>query len=73
MRDAVALETKGVPTAVIITKQFEREAHMQRKVLGMEEMEPVMITHPLSKLSDEEIDGRASEAAPQVLRVLLRS
>jgi|TARA_Y100000031_G_C8232861_1_gene391781 hypothetical protein len=72
MRDAVALETKGIPTAVVITTQFEREAHMQRVVLGMEDMEPVVISHPLSTLSDEEIDGRASEAAPQVLSVFLR-
>ena len=72
MHDAVALEAKGVPTAVVVTETFVREAYVQRTVLGMVGIEPVVISHPLSTISDEEIDARAREAAPQALKVLLR-
>ena len=72
MHDAVALEALGVPTAVIITTAFTREARAQRTALGAEHLEPVVITHPLSTLSDEQIEARAAEAAGQVSAVLTR-
>ena len=70
MHDAVALEEKGIPTAVIITREFLHEAHIQRSALGMESLEPVVITHPLSTLSGQEIKSRAQEAVPQVTKRL---
>jgi hypothetical protein len=71
MHDAVALEDKGVPTAVVITREFLNEAYVQRTALGMESLEPVVITHPLSTLSDEQIENRAREAVPEVMKRLL--
>jgi hypothetical protein len=71
MHDAIALELAGVPTAVIVTQQFLHEAEVLRRALGMEELAPVVITHPLSTLGQEEIEGRAADAAPQALRVWL--
>jgi len=71
MHDAVALEQRGRPTAVIVTETFVEEARSQLAALGMEGLTPVVIRHPLSTLPDEEIAGRALEAAPQVERVLL--
>jgi len=56
---------------VIVTRNFLHEAHVQRTALGMEALEPVIITHPLSTLSDAEIENRAREALPQVRKVLL--
>ena len=57
--------------AVIVTTDFVQEAHVQRTALGMEQLEPVVITHPLSTLSNAEIESRAQEAASQVMQVLL--
>ncbi len=71
MHDGVSLETQGVPTAVIVTTEFEHEAHVQRTALGMDALDPVVIQHPLSTLSDEEIDRRADEAVAQAKRVWL--
>jgi hypothetical protein len=68
MHDAIRLEAAGVPTAVIVTTVFEHEAHVQREALGMREIEPVIVAHPLSTLSSEQLDQRANEAADQVLR-----
>jgi hypothetical protein len=70
LHDAVALEERGVPTAVIVTDAFLHEADVQRTALGAERLEPVVITHPLSTLTDEEIAGRGAEAAVGALRIL---
>ena len=71
MHDAVALEERGVPTAVIVTDAFLHEADVQRTALGAERLEPVVITHPLSTLTEEEIAGRGVEAAAGAWRVLV--
>jgi len=60
-----------VPTAAIITAAFVREAEVQRAALGAEGLETVVITHPLSTLTDAEIQSRAEEAVPQVLAILV--
>ena len=69
MHDGIELESLGVPTAVIITTEFLHEARVQRTALGMEGIVPVVIQHPLSSLTEEEIKGRASAALGQVVAV----
>ena len=69
MHDGISLESLGVPTAVIVTSTFLHEARVQRAALGMEGLVPVVIQHPLSSLSDEEIRGRAAQAMQQVIGV----
>ena len=71
MHDGIACETLGLPTAVVITTAFVSEARLQRVALGMRELEPVVITHPLSSLTDDEIDDRAREVIEQAPRVWL--
>ena len=72
MHDAVALEGRGIPAAVIVTDAFLREADLQRTALGAERLEAVVIQHPLSTLTDEEIAARAKDAAAGSRRVLTR-
>ncbi|MDA0655066.1 MAG: hypothetical protein O2912_01475 [Proteobacteria bacterium] len=71
MHDGVSLEKLNIPTAVICTTAFEHEAHVQRAALGMDELKPVIITHPLSTISEADIDSRAEEAVVQIEKVLL--
>lgn len=71
MHDSVELEGKGLPTAVIVTSEFLLEARTQRDALGMTALEPVVIAHPLSSLTDEEIVRRAESALPLVERAWL--
>ena len=59
-----------MPTAAIITAAFIREAEVQCSALGANRLETVVITHPLSTLTDAEILARAEEAAPQILAIL---
>ena len=42
---------------------------MQRAALGMNALRPVVVTHPLSTLTAEQLDARAREAASQVLAI----
>jgi hypothetical protein len=56
---------------VVVTTEFLHEAHMQRDALGMPDLAPVVIDHPLSTLSDAEIAHRAAQAAAQAVAVWL--
>ena len=71
MHDGVALEARSRPTAVVVTTEFVREAEVQRAALGMEGLVPVVIRHPLSTLTDAEIDARAEVVATQAVRIWL--
>jgi hypothetical protein len=42
---------------------------MQRDALGMPDLAPVVIDHPLSTLTDAEIDRRAEQAMSQCISV----
>lgn len=71
MRDGIALEILGIPTAVIVTTEFLNESLTQRAALGMNDLEPVVIDHPLSSCTEEEIQVRAGQAAQQVRTILI--
>ena len=58
----------GRPTAVVVTTEFLHEAEVQRDALGMPDLVPVVIDHPLSTLSDAQIDARAEQAAAQAVK-----
>ena len=61
----------GRPTAIVVTTEFLHEAEVQRDALGMPDLMPVIIDHPLSTLSEAEIDARASQAAKGAAAVWL--
>ena len=71
MHDGVRLETLGRPTAVVVTSEFLREAEVQRAALGMDALVPAVIQHPLSTLTEAEIETRAADAAAQAARIWL--
>jgi hypothetical protein len=71
MHDGVELESQGLPVAVVVTTEFLHEASVQRAALGMDGLRPVVITHPLSSLTDEEIDSRVREVVVQAKTVWL--
>jgi len=71
MHDGIRLEAAGRPTAIVITTEFLHEAEVQRDALGIHDLAPVVIDHPLSTLTDDEIDKRAQQAADQSAAVWL--
>jgi hypothetical protein len=52
---------------VVVTTEFLHEAEVQRDALGMPDLAPVVIEHPLSTISEAEIDARATQAAEQAI------
>jgi len=61
----------GRPTAVIVTTEFLHEAEVQRDALGMRDLVPAVIDHPLSTLTEAEIEARATQAASQCIAIWL--
>ena len=59
----------GRPTAVIVTTEFLHEAEVQRDALGMRDLVPVVIDHPLSTLTEPEIEARAEQAVERCVAV----
>jgi hypothetical protein len=71
IRDAIALEKLGIPTAAVVTREFIRETELQRRALGMDELIPVIIGHPVSSIADEEIAERVDQICVQAPLVWL--
>jgi hypothetical protein len=67
------LESRGRPTALILTTEFTLEGKTQRDALGMSGLEAVVINHPLSSLTEAEIGQRIEQALPQIERAWLGS
>jgi hypothetical protein len=55
----------------VVTNEFVHEADMQCAALGMPDLSPAVIDHPLSTLSEAEIAGRAEQAALQCVAIWL--
>jgi hypothetical protein len=71
IRDAVALEKLGIPSAAIITTEFERETKLTRTAIGMQGLIPVVIDHPVSSITQAEVEVRAAQVAVQAPKVWL--
>jgi hypothetical protein len=71
IRDSVALEKLGIPAAAIVTTEFVRETQLTRRALGMPDFEPVVIDHPVSSLTHEEIAARIVQITAQAERIWL--
>lgn len=54
-----------------MTTEFLHEAEVQRTALGMPDLAPVVIDHPLSTITDAEIDARAAQAVEQAVLIWL--
>lgn len=73
IRDSVALERLGIPSAAIITTEFEREMELTRIAIGMRGLIPVVIDHPVSSITQSEVEVRATQVALQAPKVWLGS
>lgn len=65
LRDAIALELRGIPTATIVTTEFVKETVLTRQALGMQALEPVIISHPVSSITQEEVAQRVAQILVQ--------
>jgi hypothetical protein len=71
VRDAVTLEKMGIPSVAIITTEFVRETELTRRAIGMQGLRPVVIDHPVSSITQSEVDSRAAQIVLQAPNVWL--
>ena len=71
IRDAIALEDRGLPTAPIITTEFVNETRLTRQAVGMPSLRPVVISHPVSSITEEEVAERVAVIREQAREVWL--
>lgn len=71
VRDGIALERMGKPAAVIVTTEFVRETELTRAAVGMPGLKPVVIDHPVSSITPEEVGVRVAQIAEQAQRIWL--
>ena len=71
IRDAIALEKKGIPSVAIITTEFVRETELTRRAIGMQGLRPAVIDHPVSSITPSEVETRAAQVALQAPKIWL--
>ena len=72
MLDGILLEKHGVPSASIITDVFERTGRAMAEQWGQPHYKVLAMPHPIANLSEEELDRRAREIVPEVVKLLLQ-
>ncbi len=65
-------ERQGVPAIGVMTSRFVSAAELMARVLGMPDYKFVVIGHPISSASDEQLAEYARETIAQARALLLR-
>ena len=71
MLDGILLEKHGVPSASIITDVFEATGRAMAEQWGVPTYRFLMMPHPIANLTETELDRRAREIVPEVVKLLL--
>jgi hypothetical protein len=71
LHDAIELEKRGIPAALICTEEFIVPAKTMARVCGIPEYPFVVVPHPLSSLDGARVQARARSVADQIAAILL--
>ena len=72
MLDGIVFEKVGVPSASIITDVFEKTGRAMAEQWGLPTYKFLMMPHPIANLTEKELDQRAREMAPEVVKLILQ-
>ena len=72
MLDGILLEKNGIPSASIVTDVFEATARAMAEQWGVPTYKFLMMPHPIANLTEKELDQRALEMAPEVVKLILQ-
>ena len=72
MLDGIVLEKAGVPSASIVTDVFEITSRAMAEQWGLPAYRFLVMPHPIANLTEAQLDQRAREIAPQVVKLLLQ-
>jgi len=70
--DGILLEKNAVPSASIITDVFEKTGRAMAEQWGVPTYKFLMMPHPIANLTEVELDRRAREMAPEIVKLLLQ-
>lgn len=73
MHDSIKSEQLGIPSISIMTSKFVSAAEMMSRALGAEKYPFVIINHPISSASKDELKIQASIALKEGVNLILRS
>ena len=71
MLDGIVFEKVGIPAASIITDIFDATGRAMAQAWGLPQYRYLAMPHPIANLTEDELDQRAKEIAPEVVRLLL--
>ena len=71
MHDGIHLDRAGVPAATICTDHFVDTAQATATVWGVPDYPVIYMPHPLSTLTDAELQAQAQRLVGSVVQVLL--
>ena len=71
MLDGILLEHHGIPSASIVTDVFEKTGRAMAEQWGLISYKFLAMPHPIANLSDAELDRRAREIVPAIVKLLL--
>jgi hypothetical protein len=72
LHDAVAAERQGVPAIAVMTERFVSAAELMCRALGMPNYRFVIVGHPISSASDDELSQYARMTIAQAPLLLLQ-
>ena len=70
MLDGILLESNGVPAASIVTDLFLETGEAMARSWGVPGYRFLSLLHPIANLTEWELEQRAQEIAPKVVRLL---
>ncbi len=72
MLDGIVFEKHGIPAASIITDVFDSTGRAMAVAWGLPNYKYLAMPHPIANLTEEELNSRAREMAPQIVDLLLQ-
>jgi hypothetical protein len=70
--DGILLEKAQVPSASIVTDVFEVTGRAMAEQWGMPHYRFLLMPHPIANLTEQQLDQRAREIVPEVVKLLLQ-
>jgi hypothetical protein len=70
--DGILMEKNAVPAASIVTDVFQRTARAMAEQWGVPTYKFLMMQHPIANLTEAELDQRAREMTPDVVKLILQ-
>ena len=71
MLDGILLEKARIPSASIVTDVFEVTGRAMAEQWGLPYYKFLAMPHPIANLTEAQLDQRAREMTPQIVKLLL--